>query len=204
MKSIKRFIAVMIVSTVSFMAFAEPPKVDYAALGNENTPDNSVVMIFVGLQKNFDMIQLNPKFGPDKIRVEKASGVTTPMKPGSYYMVDEMFIDKTAKSGSPCLSKDLPLPYLNGEEPFYFGTGSRIMVPSKAGLYISYMLMDEGDIKLQEKLGVTFIGAATSVEDLQNSKVDSFFIRKILKKAAEQYAGTPWEKVINDSIEEWK
>ena len=48
MKSLKKIIAVMSLSAVCFMVFAAKPKVDYAALGTENTPENSVVMIFAG------------------------------------------------------------------------------------------------------------------------------------------------------------
>lgn len=183
---------------------AAPPKVDYAALGKENTPENSVVMIFVGVQRNFDLMQLNPKFPADHICVEKASGCTTPMRPGSFYMVDEISYRTTAEFGSPSLARSLPLPYLNGKEPEYFGPGTRIAVPEKPGLYISYMVMDAEDLERLKKIGFKFIGAATSVEELKKSSIDRFFIKNILKKAAAKYAGTPWEDEINKSLKEWE
>ena len=47
-------------------------------------------------------------------------------------------------------------------------------------------------------------GSNTSKEDYKKSTIARNFILSRLKKSAKLYAGTAWEALINEEMEEWK
>lgn len=191
MKSLKKFIALPFVFAISFTLFAAAPKVDYAALSEKFTPENSVVMIFFQ-QNDFDMYQMNPEYAQNKIVLKQSDGCTTPMEPGSNYLI---FVKDVTGStnwiGTPSIPATLPLPYLNYAKSTFF-SGSRITVPTKPGLYLQFFAI-ENDEKSQN----------ATLEDYKKSKIARNFILSRLKKTAKLYAGTAWEPLINEHVEEW-
>ena len=198
MNSFKKIIAGLFVSAMCFMLFAAKPKNVYAELGTEYTPDNSVVMIFAGYD-GFALRQINPDFPPDVFTVSYDSGCTQPMLPGSCYM-------KTAFSvagGYPCITDSFIYPYLNTDQNTdKFIDGLRITVPTKPGLYVYYVQYDIDEVKKNSII----IGNADSMNDVEawkNSSIARNTIKKIFEKSAKLYAGTAWEPLINEYVEEW-
>ena len=83
MKNFLKAITVLAVTAIVCTSCAST-KVDYLAESEEKTPENSVVMIFVGLYNgDYNFVQLNPEFEPDWIEFSYARPWTTPMAPGS-------------------------------------------------------------------------------------------------------------------------
>ncbi len=192
MKSLRRFIAVLFVSSVSFMAFAAAPKVNYAALSEEYTPENSVVMIFMQ-QNDFEMYQINPDFDQNQISIKQSEGCTTPMQPDSTYLIlMNSVAGNTNWYGTPSIVGSLPLPYLNYTGST-FKSGYKLTIPSKPGLYIQYFGLEGNDDSMN-----------ATKEDYKKSTIARNFILSRLKKSAKLYAGTAWEALINEEMEEWK
>lgn len=177
-------------------------KVDYMAESAEKTPENSVLMIFIG-QASFDLYQMNPAFEPDKIPVVEASGCTTPMQPGSCYIVTEQ--DDRMKMkwlGAASVPDSLPLSYLNAAQTDSFTIGRKIIVPEKPGLYVEYLMVDVE--KAKENGAIVIGGQYNTVEKWKESGFIRRFVRRRLEKSAKAYAGTAWEPLIREQIEEWK
>ena len=183
-------------------------KVDYQARAQESTPENSVVMIFMGIQSgmDYDLSQINPNFKPNWIPIDDSRYVTTPMEPGSCYIVNRLTKDlrgyERRYGGLPSLTDSLPFAYLNEKAPKHFGAGTKILVPDEPGFYIQWLFID---VQKMKDDGRIVIGkAADSVDDYKNSAIGRFYVRGRLKKAAKKYAGTAWEAVINKELEEWQ
>lgn len=191
MKFLKKCIALPFVFAISITLFAAAPKVDYAALCEKFTPENSVVMIFFQ-QNDFDMFQMNPEYAQNVINLKQSEGCTTPMEPGSNYLI---FVKDVAGStnwiGTPSIVDSLPLPYLNYNKKTFY-SGSRLTVPDKPGLYLQFFAIENVE-KSQN----------ATLEDYKKSKIARNFILSRLKKTAKLYAGTAWEPLINEHIEEW-
>lgn len=199
MKSLKKIIAILFIFAISFTAFAAP-KVNYAELSKENTPENSVVMIFVGYG-DFDLYQINPEYPANYCSVKQSSGCTTPLAPGSCYINCVPDITKTSWLGAPSITDSLPLAYLNAPQTDKFRRGVRISVPTEPGLYVYYVQMDIDAIK---ESGAIVIGKMTNdIEERKQSSMYRNAYLKIFKNCAKLYAGTDWEPLINEYVEEW-
>ncbi len=200
MKIVKSLAAILAVSLI--LIGCASTKVDYAAKAEKNTPENSVLMVFVGLGTRYELSQINPDFPAECIPINEVNCFTTPMKPGSCYLVHKLVANENSSwYGITSMTGSLPFTYLNGSEPKNFGRGSRIVVPKKTGIQMNYLLIDVEALKAS---GAMVIGKpAATVEEFQKSSLGRRQIRKALKNAAKQYAGTAWEDEINKELEEW-
>ena len=202
MKYFKKIIAVMAFSAVCVMVFAASKKIDYAALGTENTPDNSVVMIFAGYD-DFAVRQINPKFPVNKFEVKADACCTPPVVPGSCYMIHSFETPLKGKHwGLPCMGYAWTVS-LNAKQPEHFGYGTKISVPTKPGLYVYYVQYDVDAIK---NSGGIVIGNLDKMNDLDAWKESSIVrnkMKRIFEKSAKNYAGTAWEPLINEYVKEW-
>ena len=97
MTSFKKIIAGLFASAMCFSFFAASPKIDYVKLGTENTPENSVVMIFAGYNE-FAVRQINPEFPVNKFEVKEivAEGVEFDPKVHQAVLMEH---DETKPSG---------------------------------------------------------------------------------------------------------
>lgn len=201
MKSLKKYFTVMLFAMMGFMAYAADTKLDYSALGTEFTPENSVVILYVGFQfsDSSEFYQINPDYPPNHFRWEEKSGCTAPMVPGSCYIKAQADVEKGSWAGSPSIAYSLPIVYLNKEPTEKWVNGIRITVPSKPGLYVSYAQLDMEALK-----GSIVIGNPTNdTNEWKKSKFACNYIQKYFKNCAKIYEGTPWEPLINEYVKEW-
>ena len=172
-----------------------------AEIAAERTPENSVVMI-IFYNDDFDLVQLNPAYGPDNFTVKANSGATPPLKPGSCYMkVRVCYNDRGSYIGLPSIYDSLPFAYLNGRQTKNFRTGTKINVPKEPGLYVYYPNIDWDAIKAS---GALVIGKATNdIDEWKKSSMYRNYFRKHFENCAKLYAGTAWEPLIEEYVEEW-
>ena len=202
MTSFKKMIAGLFASAMCFSFFAASSKIDYVKLGTENTPENSVVMIFAGYNE-FAVRQINPEFPVNKFKVKEDSGCTPPLVPGSCYMIHSYDVPVKGKApGLPCMGYLWTIS-LNAKEPEHFGYGTKISVPTEPGLYVYYVQYDIDAIKDSNRI---IIGNVDNMNDLDAWKKSSVVrnkMKKIFEKSAKLYAGTEWEELINEYVKEW-
>lgn len=201
MKSFFKYAVALMVSSLMFFSCATT-KIDYAAMAEEHTPENSVVLIYLN-QGDYDLVQINPEFPADRFTVNDEAGCTKPLAPGSCYfktIIDDT-IEDFAWTGTPCIGDSLPLVNLNTTQTEKFTRGRRITVPSKPGLYVYYPQYDIDAIKNSNTI---VIGKLTNdIEEWKKSSITRNAMRKRLQKCAELYAGTAWEPLIQKYVEEW-
>ena len=197
MKSLKKYFTVMLFAMMGFMAYAADSKVDYVALGTEFTPENSVVMIFVGYYGNSDFYQINPEFPPNHFQVKEASGCTVPLVPGSCYVKASSDMSGSW-TGSPSIVYSLPIIYLNKEQDDKWQLGLKVTVPSEPGLYVYYAHLDMESMKDR-----AYIMIGDPDADPHESRFICNRMVKYFQNSAKLYEGTPWEPLINEYVKEW-
>ena len=201
MKSLFRFTALALLSAVMFFSCATSGVSDVA---EKMTPENSVVMIFVSFStsRDYEMVQINPAYSAGKSKiVAKNGGATGPLVPGACYMIYYSDFGKLLWTGAPSITDSISFAYLNGSQTDRIRSGRKIEVPSKPGLYVYYPEMDIDAIK---NSGGIVIGKLTNDMD-EWHKIPMYrkTIQKCFIKAAKAYAGTEWEPLIEEYVEEW-
>lgn len=183
MKSLKKVIAGLFLSVLTLSLYAAP-KTDYLALGTESTPENSVVLIYMGDSSTL-YFQVNPEFKHNTIDATSRIYCTVPLEPGSCYiknMVDTLMYTAGALSVPSEVSF---IHYLNSSN-----ITSRIVIPTKPGLY----LFDGKDYFSEADQDEIF-------EKLTKSRTDRKAFKSLVNKAAKLYEGTDWEPLFDDLIE---
>ena len=201
MKSLLRFTVAAMLSAVMFTScLTTGGTAAFAEKAEEMTPENSVVMIFVN--QNLDLVQINPAYPAGKTSTgTKIGSVTEPLVPGSCYMIYYPNLEKITWAGIPSINDSLPFAYLNSTQTDKYNYGRRIEVPSKPGLYVYYPQMDIDAIKAS---GALVIGKLTNdIEEWHKIPMYRKSMQKCFEKAAKAYAGTAWEPLIDEYVEEW-
>ncbi|MCR5289237.1 MAG: hypothetical protein K6E51_04520 [Treponema sp.] len=211
MKNFLKAITVLAATAIVCTSCAST-KVDYLAESEEKTPENSVVMIFLWGYGHYDLAQINPEFDPDLIEITLGKPWTTPMTPGALYFVKELRADtKGTYAGTPCLPGELPFAFLNVVEPGIMTNGGRLEVPTEPGVHLvtyfnKYSATTEDSESEPKKEPPTIVIGKypKSMEDLKTMPYYKKGAVKTIKKAAQYYAGTPWEDAINEKLKEWE
>ncbi|MCR5725502.1 MAG: hypothetical protein K6G80_10495 [Treponema sp.] len=203
MKPIATFTALLSFSAVLFMSCLST-RVDYAARSEERTPENSAVMVYI-VQEEFDLVQINPDFAQDRFTVQYGKGFTPPVENGSCYLKVYRIKESDNWAGAPCITGSLPFSYLNAEQGEHFTRGTRLVMPTEPGLHLVYFPIDIEALK--KETNTIVIGAKNypkTLEELKKSMLGRHMVLKSLRKALKSYAGTAWEPVINEKIQEWE
>ena len=203
MKSLLRFTVAAMLSAVMFTSCLTTGATALTEKATEMTPENSVVMIFVSFYgSGYDMVQINPAYPAGKASAEaKNGGATEPLVPGACYMIYYPGLEKTAWAGIPSIDGSIAFPYLNATQTNKMTYGHRIEVPAKPGLYVYY---PEIDIDAIKESNAIVIGKLTNDMD-EWHKIPMYRknIQKCFIKASKAYAGTAWEPLIDEYVEEW-
>ena len=202
MKSFFSSVGAIFAASILFFSCASTD-VDFTELGMEKTPENSVVMIFVSFYGGgLEMVQINPAYPAGKASAtDKNGGATEPLIPGACYMIYYPGLEKTAWAGIPSIDGSIAFPYLNATQTDKMTYGRRIEVPAKPGLYVYY---PEIDIDAIKESNAIVIGKLTNDMD-EWHKIPMYRknIQKCFIKASKAYAGTAWEPLIDEYVEEW-
>ena len=203
MKSFLKHAVALMLSSVIFLSCATT-KIDYAAMSQELTPENSVVLIYPEPNElDYDLVQINPDYPADRFTVLNDAGCTKPLVPGSCYFkaFNDDMIERDYCAGTPCIADSMPLSYLNAEQTKKISVGRKIVVPSKPGLYVCYPQYDIDAI--QESDAVVIGKLSNDIEEWKKSSLVRYVYRKRFQKCAKLYAGTAWEPLIQKYVEEW-
>lgn len=205
MKSLLRFTVAAMLSAVMFTSCLTTGGTALTEKATEMTPENSVVMIFVefdAYSTDTHLVQINPAYPAGKASASaKNGGATEPLVPGSCYIIYYPALEKITWAGIPSIDGSIAFPYLNATQTNKMTYGHRIEVPAKPGLYVYY---PEIDIDAIKESGALVIGKLTN--DMEEwHKIPSYRnrIRKCFEKASKAYAGTAWEPLIDEYVEEW-
>lgn len=219
------FVTAIVFFAMAFTVYAQSqptvsaPKIAKFEVDENSTPDKAVVILFVG-ELCFDLVQINPDYPQNTISVDLRTCITSPMIPGSTYIISYNYpksrfaaslyapiygapallgITNSGISGRVSIDGTLPLAFLNSDETPNINWGRKITVPKEPGFYIDFLDI----IKLNRKQYIK------EAEEIKKARVDgeiSPLLKKKavkqLKKAVQAYAGTPWESIINEKIQE--
>lgn len=205
MKSLLRVTVAAMLSAVMFVSCATTGAAALTEKATEMTPENSVVMIFVELYaypSDTHLVQINPAYPAGKVVASyKNGGATEPLLPGACYMIYYPDLEKVTWAGIPSIDGSIAFPYLNATQTNKMTYGHRIEVPAKPGLYVYY---PEIDIDAIKESNAIVIGKLTNDMD-EWHKIPMYRknIQKCFIKASKAYAGTAWEPLIDEYVEEW-
>ena len=205
MKSLLRVTVAAMLSAVMFTSCATTGAAALTEKATEMTPENSVVMIFVELYaypSDTHLVQINPAYPAGKVVASyKNGGATEPLLPGACYMIYYPALEKVTWAGIPSIDGSIAFPYLNATQTNKMTYGHRIEVPAKPGLYVYY---PEIDIDAIKESNAIVIGKLTNDMD-EWHKIPMYRknIQKCFIKASKAYAGTAWEPLIDEYVEEW-